>query len=194
MFADKGLHAAKVEAITGQRAVSVGTIYNHIGDRDRVLETLIDTRKVEMLEELDGVLQEGEGRPFIEQLGMFLRVMLGHFEKHGKFVYILMQCAFPLDKAARMRTSFTNLHERIHELIGRGEREGVLARQLTDFYPSLLMGMVRAAFMRDRLRPRAGASAPARRRLRPFLHARRRGEPWLTLLDHPSTSGSSPSP
>ena len=152
VFAEEGLHSAKVETIAARAGVSVGTIYNHLGDRDNVLDTLCFARKTELIERLDRALQEGEGRPFVEQLEGFLRATMNHFEEHRKFFSILMQGEFRHEsRTEQAHQAMCAVLERSGELMRRGFDEKVLRTELADFYPTLLMGMVRSAFMRDRL-------------------------------------------
>lgn len=176
VFAEEGLHTAKVESIAARAGVSVGTIYNHLGDRDSVLNALIIERKAEMLEQLDRALQDGEGRPFEVQLEAFFRAMVVHFEAHGKFFYILMQGEFrhlKCDKTVQTQETVIAMFDRLEELMKRGLSTGVLRPELADFYPSFLMGIVRATFMRDRLLNREPVSLQPR--IKDFVHFFLRG-------------------
>lgn len=153
VFAESGLHAAHMGDIASRAGVAVGTLYNHFKDREALLTGVIDARRAELFQRLDEVLQKEAARPFPEQLAAFLRAFLGTFEEHRRFMNILMQ-----GESGRYHTLFPAagklpseamkaVYERVEKLIRRGVQKKALKPRGAEFFPSLLMGMMRGLLM-----------------------------------------------
>jgi AcrR family transcriptional regulator len=155
VFAEAGVHAAKVEAIAAQAGVSVGTIYNHLGDRESVLTALVNARRSEMLQLLDDTLKSEAGKPFSHQIKTFLSAIVGHFEAHSKFFSILIQGEHAKEsKLLAISPAMREIYDRVVQLMQRGEEQKVLCLDLMDLYPVLFMGMVRSVFVRSLFEPK----------------------------------------
>src|SRR5512142_1387741 len=68
IFAEEGLHGARMESIAAGAGVAVGTVYNHFEDREALLQELIRSRRATLVGKLDAALAEGKDLPFREAL------------------------------------------------------------------------------------------------------------------------------
>src|SRR5437764_62718 len=73
VFAEEGVHAARMETIAAKAGVSVGTLYNYFTDKNTLFFGLLEARHDELLALMDGALASAAGRPFREQLEHFAR-------------------------------------------------------------------------------------------------------------------------
>jgi AcrR family transcriptional regulator len=175
VFADAGLHAARMDEIAGHAGVSVGTLYNHFADRDALLAGLLEARRDEMLGKLDAVLASSSKLPFRDRLRAVLVVLLEHCERHRRFLHIVMQREvgryqdkFPV--AGGKPETMQKLHERLDKLMKQGLREKVLRPELADLAAGFLLGMVRSLLIRAAsLEAGAPMSDEVDRLLRAFL-------------------------
>jgi AcrR family transcriptional regulator len=154
VFADEGLHAARMGDIAARAGVAVGTVYNHFQDREALLAGLVAARRSELLAQLDAAARAPGDRPFLERLRALLVVMLTHAQSHRKFFHIMLQaevgryqqtfpsaCSLPGDT---MREVFA----RVDRLMKHGVREGELRQDIADLLPVVFLGMVRALAIR----------------------------------------------
>jgi AcrR family transcriptional regulator len=154
VFADQGLHAAHMGDIAARAGVAVGTLYNHFEHREALLAGLLEARRAELLERLDGALREAQGGAFADKLRALLVVMLGHSQSHQKFFHILLQGeigryqeTFP--SACRMpNQTMREVFGRVDKVMKQGVREKALRADLGDLAPVLFMGMLRALAIR----------------------------------------------
>jgi AcrR family transcriptional regulator len=151
VFADAGLHAARMEDIAVKAGVSVGTLYNHFEDRDALLRGILDARRADLHAALDAAADAATGVTFHERLRATLLALLEHGERHQKFLHILLQRevggtpgkGMP-DKTDAMR----ELDARLERLMKQGVRERALRPEAADLAATLLLGMVRGMFVR----------------------------------------------
>jgi AcrR family transcriptional regulator len=154
VFAREGLHAAKMEAIAEQAGVSVGTLYNHFTDRAALLDALRARRRQALLERVDVALAPVARESATVQLRAFIGAVFAHVGQHDAFARLLMQ--LPEDPA-RKTQMMTELRRRLGAILDKGIRAGEFRAEGREFYPSLLMGMVRGAL--ERLREEDASSA-----------------------------------
>jgi AcrR family transcriptional regulator len=152
-FAESGLHATRMDEIAGRAGVSVGTLYNYFSDKSALLAALIDSRRKDLVGQLDQVLAEHSGEPFAAQLEAVLRTLLAHFEAHQRFLSILMEGEHARDAQAmpaamRPRETMRVLYSRFEALVERGLATGRLRPECAALYPALLMGMLRGVLVR----------------------------------------------
>jgi len=150
VFVRDGLHAAKMEAIAEQAGVSVGTLYNHFTDRAALLEALGARRREVLLERLDAALGPTRDEPASTQLRAFVTAIFDHVAERDAFVRMLMQ--LPEDESRRQNKSrvIAEMRRRLDTIFDHGIRSGAFRPEGRALYPTLLMGMVRAAL--DRIR------------------------------------------
>jgi AcrR family transcriptional regulator len=151
VFADAGVHAARMDAIAAQAGVSVGTLYNHFEDREALLAGLLAARRGELLDKIDGALRQAAKRPLRERLRGILGAFLSHCEAHRKFISIVLQREVGLHQqaAAKKLDTMREIHERIAGEMKRGVKEEALRPELGDLGATFLLGMLRALIVRD---------------------------------------------
>ncbi len=151
VFADAGVHAARMDAIAARAGVSVGTLYNHFEDREALLVGLLAARRGELLAKIDGALREAAKRPLRERLRGILGAFLSHCEAHRKFIRIVLQHEVGLHRqaAAKKLDTMREIHERIAGEMKRGVKELALRPELGDLGATFLLGMLRALMVRD---------------------------------------------
>ena len=175
LFADAGLHGARMDEIAARAWVSVGTLYNYFEDREALLAGLLDARKRELIGAVDAAVSAGAGRPFVERLRGLLVVLLDHCERHRKFLHIALQREVGLSGtvgAARGKEdTMRELHGRIDKLMKQGAAQGALRPETADLAPVFLMGLMRALVIRSViLDDRRALLADVDRLLDGFLH------------------------
>ena len=155
VFADAGLHAARMDTIAAKAGVSVGTLYNHFEDREALLAGLISARRAELLGKIDAAIREAAGRPLRERLRLIVGAFFSHCEEHRKFVHIILQRevgqnqqAYPRAWAGKNDT-MKELFLRIDGEMKRGVKERALCPELGDLAGVVLIGMMRAFVIRD---------------------------------------------
>jgi AcrR family transcriptional regulator len=177
VFADAGLHAAHMGEIAERAGVAVGTLYNHFADREALLAGLAEARFKEMIADMDGALKASAEQPFGVRARALVVAMLTYYERHWKFVQILLQGetgryqrTFPTLVEA-MRHKMREVRTRVEKLIAQGVREKAISAELSDLAPFFLLGMLRSLIMRRLYQdPSKGLVVEAERLLAAFLH------------------------
>jgi AcrR family transcriptional regulator len=148
VFAEDGLHAASMSKIAERAGVAVGTLYNHFQDRQALLEALVDEQQRELLDTLDRSRADLAARPFRAQLEGLLQALFRHFELHGAFLRIALSSeSGGLKKGEEMPRA---LSQRIEALLKVGHREKVLRADPHRQFAVMLLGSVRATFLREK--------------------------------------------
>jgi AcrR family transcriptional regulator len=145
VFADAGLHAARMDTIAAKAGVSVGTLYNHFEDREALLAGLLAARRGELIGKIDAAQREAAGRPLRERLRRILDVFLTHCALHRKFVHIVLQREVARQKLDTMR----DIHDRLEAEMKRGVKERALRPEAGELAATFFIGMLRALIMRD---------------------------------------------
>lgn len=156
VFAEQGVHTARMNDIAHRAGVAVGTLYNHFEDKDALLAGLLVERKRQVLELVDRVV-DGPAPDFRTRLRNLLATFFGYYQQHRAFYRIYAQGELqacgphaPLkDKLAPEMAR--QIHARMEKLVKRGVREKALRASGTALYPALLMGTLRAMWMHDLL-------------------------------------------
>ncbi|MEI8254462.1 MAG: TetR/AcrR family transcriptional regulator [Deltaproteobacteria bacterium] len=140
---EQGLVGARIEEIARRAGVAVGTLYNYFADRDTLMAAMKAARRAELLAALEQALVSAHGRPFREQLEVFLHAQLSFYEKHRQFFAVL----FGTDggSARPPNDLLRDIHALAEKLVRRGLREGALRPDHTALYPGLLFSIVRGA-------------------------------------------------
>ena len=121
VFAERGLHGARIQDISARARIAVGTVYNHFHRKEDVLDALIEERTRGLLAEL--APRRGEPDEFEERLAARLRRMLSFVEQHRGFYSIVTSMPGPPSKIQRMRAAF-------RALVDEGIEAGVLSRRI----------------------------------------------------------------
>ena len=150
VFAEKGLNNAHMNDIATKAGVAVGTLYNHFKDRDALLLVLITQRREELLARMDGFLDQPSSGDFATDLGGLIKTMGAFFEEHKRFHVIMHRLEFGLssgsypETAERAPEMKRQMYVRMEKLIKRGIKLKALRPALADYYPYLLMGVLRS--------------------------------------------------
>jgi AcrR family transcriptional regulator len=171
IFASQGLHGARMEDVAAAAGVAVGTVYNHIGDRQALLDALIETRQSEFLARLDEAARGASAQPFEQQLEAFVRAALEHSEKHRSLLTLLTNADINLVGGKARRSLRTEIARRAQKLLQRGVAQGAIMADGAELYPALLAGMLGGLHLRSLLttRPEPLTSAVSTL-VRLFLH------------------------
>jgi AcrR family transcriptional regulator len=147
VFSERGLHDASMGEIARRAGVAVGTLYNHFTDREALLGQLLETRRRELLEAIDGSLHELSGTTFVDQLVGLLGALFRHVDAHRG----LLTVAFASERGGdpRRNEMARELHARVDKLVRRGVKEGTLRAPGAELHTAMLLGMVRGVFLRD---------------------------------------------
>ena len=136
VFAERGLHGARIQDIAARARIAVGTVYNHFDRKEDVLDALIDERTRELLVEL--APQPNEPAEFEQRLTARLQRMLAFMERHRGFYAIATSLPGQPAKIQRMRAAF-------RALIDEGIADGVLSSRIDPTQlAAFLGGTVRA--------------------------------------------------
>ena len=148
-FARRGLQGARVDDIAAAAGVSVGTLYNHFGDREQLLQALLVDRRNDLLAHLDQPLHEGQAVPFARLLEAFVRAALRHFDAHRALIQLLMEEETSQLRGGKRRHLMAHdFVERVEQLIRLGVHEGTLRADDAADFPVFFTGLVRATIVR----------------------------------------------
>jgi AcrR family transcriptional regulator len=145
VFAERGLHAASMNAIAARAGVAVGTLYNHFKDRDALLHALLAARHADFMARLHETEAKTARRPFADQLTALLTALFDEFEAHRPFLTFVMEDEHAL-QIKRTTATRSELLQSFEKLARRGVREGVL--RASPLHATILLGLVRSLCMR----------------------------------------------
>jgi AcrR family transcriptional regulator len=147
IFADQGIHAARMEDIATRAGTAVGTIYNYFGDRRELVDTLCTTRREELLARIDHAISGPRRDPFERRLARVVSAVLDHFEAHRKLFSIVTEEESDCTRKGK-QSSMRSVRERLEVLLQEGVRSGLLRREDAELFPTFLMGLLRGVFAR----------------------------------------------
>lgn len=150
VFSEDGLQSGRMELVARRAEVSVGTLYNYFGDRESLLRTLLETRRLELLDSVDRAMADAPAT-FDGQLRSFLDSSFAHFQAHRAFLSLFLQEETESLKARlrppRGERTLEKLHERAERITQRGAAEGRLRAQDAHLWSHLLMGSLNAVLL-----------------------------------------------
>ena len=149
VFAEKGLHDARMEEIAARAGVSVGTVYNHFEDRHTLLAELVESRRKELARRLDQALADQQ--PFAAQLQGFALTVFEHFESHRPFLSIMLES--DTARVTQPSQAMREVRARIETLVRRGLDQKALRSDRAALLPSMLTGALKAILMHDLRNP-----------------------------------------
>ena len=142
VFAESGTGASMAE-IAKHAGVAVGTLYNHFGDREHLLNALLDQTRKELLDAIDDRLKRLAKAAFTDQLVALVTEIFDHVESHRRLFTVLMD-----EERLNSKSEFARaLYVRVEKVIKKGIKERFLRESGSDLYPALLLGMLRGAKM-----------------------------------------------
>ena len=151
VFSLHGLQGAKMEEIASAAGVAVGTLYNHFEDRDALMSHLLKVRASALEAALDQTLHACAKETFEKQLRSYLQTLCTYFEDHLPFLAILMEgehSAVLRKLGKKPHSAMAGVRERTLELVQRGLKQKALRTNDADFFPTMLMGIVKGSVTR----------------------------------------------
>ncbi len=154
VFAQQGLTTAHMNDIAAKAGVAVGTLYNHFKDRDALLLALLTWRRGQLIERMDEFLDQPSSGDFRTDLTGMVKTMGGFFEQNRRFQDIMHRLEVGLSSGQFPETATCapemkkEMHLRLEKLIKRGIKQKALRAELADYYPYLLMGILRSIRIR----------------------------------------------
>jgi AcrR family transcriptional regulator len=149
VFAEDGLHAARMERIAARAGVAVGTLYNHFRDKDALLSSLLRSRRGALLERVDRALAAAAGQDARARLRAFLSAIAAHAREHGRFLTVLVQAGEGPERLRPPRTLVAELVARADGLVAEGVAAGVLRPDDAGVFGHALVGMARVMILRS---------------------------------------------
>lgn len=153
VFADRGVHDARMEEIAARAGVAVGTVYNHFEDREALLAELVESRRKQLAQRLDQALDESAEEPFEGQLRRFALTVFEHFEHHRPFCTIMLES----DQARLTQPSpaMREIRARAETLVRRGLQRKDLNPARAELLPMFLWGAIKSVLVHDLRNPGA---------------------------------------
>ncbi len=146
-FGEQGVHASRMEDIASRAGTAVGTLYNYFGDRQAVIDTLIDTRRAELVAKVEEAIHGTKGRPFEERLARYLQTVVDHFVAHRRLFALLLEEETSRERAREgKRSSIRESLKRAEALVQDGLKSGAIRREDAEMFPTFVVGMVHAVF------------------------------------------------
>jgi len=152
VFAEEGMDRARMESIAARAGVAVGTLYNHFEDREALLSALVGDHRTALLARLDQALAAGEGQPFEEALGSFLRALFEHWAAHQGLLSLLFQAERPATAARGRCAILDEVVRRAEAILRRGRSEGLLRADEANLQGAVLVSMARGVLVKEILR------------------------------------------
>ncbi|HEX7079252.1 MAG TPA: helix-turn-helix domain-containing protein [Candidatus Eisenbacteria bacterium] len=172
VFAREGLALGRMERVAQEAGVAVGTLYNYFKDRSALLASLLDSRRVELLDRLDAALAAAEPA-FGPQLDAFLGSVLDHAREHRSLLAILMQEEITAAKARLApppgERTWDQLLIRARRVVARGVSEGALRHRDADLWPGFFLASLREALRRELADRDGGPAADTAKTIRTFF-------------------------
>lgn len=144
VLAEEGLALARIDAIASRAGVSVGTLYNHFGDRDGIIKAVLEHHHRIVQGGLTAVL-DAPAPTFHDDLCRFLNVFADHSRKHGPFFAVVLN-AGRADRGTDFQRDETTVAIRNSaiQLMERGTREQVLRPRGDTLHAELFLALVRS--------------------------------------------------
>ena len=163
VFSQEGLDAGRMEQVAQRAGVAVGTLYNHFRNREALLQTLLATRRQELLRRVDDALVEA-GPSFEEQLWVFVDTALEQTLAHRPLFSLLVQEDHAPIKARLLpppgERTLDLLIVRARRIVSLGLKQGALRRRGQDLWPVLLVSSLRCVLVRELSSPSGGMRHP----------------------------------
>lgn len=149
---EDGLAGASLQAIAQRAGVAVGTIYNYFGDRQELVEALLERRREELLAALDREAKARAGASFDAQLDGFVRTVFAHFDARRAYLRIALESESRKPKLERgndghSRPAMQQLHQRAERVVRLGVREKRLGGEGADLVVLMLVSIVRGVLI-----------------------------------------------
>lgn len=139
-----GAHAVNMAAIAKRAGIAVGTLYNYFTDKEDLLKTLLETRRVEMTRTLDGEIASLAGQPFAERLRAVLKVLFNPDPMRVRFKN-LMRVSFDELGASASDSMHHTFARWMEPLVESGIKEGALRECPAEMQSLVLVSIIKVA-------------------------------------------------
>jgi AcrR family transcriptional regulator len=160
VFARDGIARARVDRIAARAGVSVGSVYNHVGDRDALFAATLALRRAEILEALERAVDEAKGEGPRIELERLAHAVLDRVDRHRGFFAIVLESADGPKRTTKPSETVAALQAHVDAVVRRAIRRGTMRGDLADHHTVLFVGMLRAA-IRERVAHPEGPSPEA---------------------------------
>jgi AcrR family transcriptional regulator len=155
VLAEEGLQKARIEEIAQRARVAVGTIYNLVGDREALIQEIMQARQAEILASLANTLKTLKDEPIRVQVHAAAVTIFKYFRNHSRFFRLVIESEpggahAKLGPAARTKqATLLEIHKLFRELIQRGIKRAELRADGSELFPVMLSGMLRSVMLHD---------------------------------------------
>lgn len=137
-----GAHAVNMAAIARRAGIAVGTLYNYFNDKEDLLKSLLETRRLEMTRTLDAEIAASGDQPFADRLRAVLRVLFSPDPMRERFKN-LMQVSFEELGASASDSMHHTFAKWMEPLVEAGIREGTLRNCPAEFQAMMLVAAIK---------------------------------------------------
>lgn len=148
-----GIGRLTMQAVAKEAGVAVGTLYNHFGDRQRLLGTLVVRHRQELAESLSAAMQRTRREPLPQRLRAFAAAAISLFDRRRDFVRAALDSELwrayadalgETDPTPRVRVQ---LETTALALVRVGLRHKLLAPHPAERLAAYLSGMLRGVLL-----------------------------------------------
>jgi AcrR family transcriptional regulator len=139
-----GAHAVNMAAIAKRAGIAVGTLYNYFTDKEDLLKTLLETRRLEMTRVLDTEIAAIAGQPFEDRLRAVLRVLFNQDPMRVRFRN-LMRVSFDELGASASDSMHQTFAKWMEPIVEAGIREGTLRECPAEMQSLILVAIIKVA-------------------------------------------------
>jgi hypothetical protein len=111
-----------------------------------LLDAVLQDRKAALVKGVDARMNGLSDLPFAQQLEAFLLVLFEHLDEHRSFLEVVFLTEHR--SSAKSGEHVAALHDRMNTLLKAGQRQGLLRADADHSFPAMLLGLVRALFLR----------------------------------------------
>jgi AcrR family transcriptional regulator len=142
-IAAHGLAGASIAEVARRAGVAVGTVYNHVADRDGLVRALFDDRRGRIVPGLEAAARV-RADSFEAELRGFVAGVLGVFDDHATFIRIALELGRGRDPSGGGANVLAALRAATEQVLGRRGRGRVLAARHAALHAPILIGALRA--------------------------------------------------
>jgi len=144
ILGEEGVSLARIDAIAAAAGVSVGTLYNHFGDRDGLVSAVFQHHQQQLLAHLLAVVDQPSAN-FEADLLRWLQACADYATRHGRFFAEIVNegaglrawhCQQRDELMAELRGLMT-------QLVAHGVRQGVVQPRADGLHALILIPFVR---------------------------------------------------
>lgn len=148
VFAEEGLHAARMERIAVRAGVAVGTVYNHFADRSALVAALCGAGRAALLAQIDAAVAAASAGGARAELRALVEAVIEHARGRGRFLSVLVQAGEGPARAQPGGSLLEQLVARADAVIARGVAAGALRPDPHGVFGRGLVGMIRLLVLR----------------------------------------------